>query len=313
MANDTSSDQVQVFYAYQPNKILPWICLILFALAFSVMSIFACCIRKTRSFNYMWPMLIGILLETVGYGARAVSAKHPSGNEHSTAYYSYLIQTILVVLAPSLLAASIYMTFGRIARYVGEEHSPMRPKFITLTFVLFDVLSFLIQGGGAGLFTSTKASNVKLGKTVLIVGFAIQIVSFGIFFLISILYRVRTKRAGVEKGKWSRALAALYVACAFLLVRNVYRVVEFLTASGSTSGYFLTHEVFYYLFEPLPILLTVYSVLAFYPGFAIPNDKSIRMDNSLGYGVGKEWDPYQSQNQQGPPPQGWSNVPMGRV
>lgn len=61
----------------------------------------------------------------------------------------YLIQTLFLLLAPALLAASIYMFLGRIILVLqAESHAIMRKKWLTKVFVTGDVLSFLLQGSG---------------------------------------------------------------------------------------------------------------------------------------------------------------------
>ncbi len=61
----------------------------------------------------------------------------------------YVIQTLLLLVAPALFAASIYMTLGRIIVGVdGESYSMIKKKWLTKVFVTSDVLSFLIQLGG---------------------------------------------------------------------------------------------------------------------------------------------------------------------
>jgi hypothetical protein len=73
-------------------------------------------------------------------------------NAKQTPDYSvgpYALQSLLLLLAPALLAASIYMILGRIIRFVdGEDRSPIRLGMLTKVFVTGDVLSFLIQSGG---------------------------------------------------------------------------------------------------------------------------------------------------------------------
>jgi RTA1 like protein len=62
----------------------------------------------------------------------------------------YLIQTLFLLLAPALFAASIYMLLGRIILVLdAEAHALLRKKWLTKIFVTGDVLSFLLQGAGA--------------------------------------------------------------------------------------------------------------------------------------------------------------------
>ena len=61
----------------------------------------------------------------------------------------YSIHTILVLVAPSVFAASIYMCLGRIILITdGEQHSIIRGKWLTKIFVVGDVISFVMQGAG---------------------------------------------------------------------------------------------------------------------------------------------------------------------
>jgi hypothetical protein len=127
---------------------------------------------------------------------------------------------------------------------------------------------------------SARPYSYPAGKAVLIVGFAIQIVSFSIFLVVAYLYRVRRfslfplvssafsvdslfhclpsllrcwseQRRAVNAGQggsWTRLLTVLFIGAALVLIRSVYRIAEYADGSNS-SGYLLTHEVFYYCLE----------------------------------------------------------------
>lgn len=61
----------------------------------------------------------------------------------------FIMQSLLLLVAPALFAASIYMVLGRLMRYVNAEHySLVRVKWVTKLFVCGDILSFSIQGAG---------------------------------------------------------------------------------------------------------------------------------------------------------------------
>jgi hypothetical protein len=66
------------------------------------------------------------------------------------------MQSALILIAPAFLAASIYMTLGRIIFMLnGEKFSLIRLKWLTKIFVTGDVLSFLMQASGMSI--SSKA------------------------------------------------------------------------------------------------------------------------------------------------------------
>ena len=61
----------------------------------------------------------------------------------------YIGQSLLLLLAPALFAASIYMILGRlIVALNAGSNSIIRPSWLTKIFVVGDVLSFLMQCGG---------------------------------------------------------------------------------------------------------------------------------------------------------------------
>ena len=84
-------------------------------------------------------------VEAVGYIGRAIAAKEAP----DFTLIVYILQTLLILLGPALLAASIYMILGRLIRLLGaEEYALIRTKWMTKVFVTGDVISFFAQGGG---------------------------------------------------------------------------------------------------------------------------------------------------------------------
>lgn len=62
---------------------------------------------------------------------------------------AYSASTILLLVAPALYAASVYMMLGRIILVTDGEHRSIIPKrWLTKIFVVGDVISFLMQGAG---------------------------------------------------------------------------------------------------------------------------------------------------------------------
>jgi RTA1 like protein len=103
--------------------------------------------------TYHWGVLCVILLcrltlltiqvEIGGYIARAIA------HSNETSLSIYVVQVILLLVAPALFAASIYMVLGRLILVTqGESMAPIRAKWLTKIFVCGDVLSFLVQSAG---------------------------------------------------------------------------------------------------------------------------------------------------------------------
>ncbi|GLA44512.1 hypothetical protein AnigIFM63309_003586, partial [Aspergillus niger] len=83
------------------------------------------------------------IVEIIGYIGRAVSSQQTP----NWTLGPYIVQTLFLLLALALLAASVYMFLGRsIVLLQAESHALLRRKWLTKIFVTGDVLSFLLQG-----------------------------------------------------------------------------------------------------------------------------------------------------------------------
>ncbi len=92
---------------------------------------------------YFIPLIIGGFFEWIGYIGRILS------HYNMDSMGIFIMQTLLLLLPPSLFAASIYMVLGRLILYTnGESMAPIRATWLTKIFVGGDVLSFLVQAGG---------------------------------------------------------------------------------------------------------------------------------------------------------------------
>ena len=108
---------------------------------------------STKPWKKAYP---SFLVEIIGYIGRAIA------HSNTTTMGLYILENIFILLAPTLFAASIYMTLGRVIRRVGAEHlSVIRVSRLTKTFVWGDVLSFVVQGNSpsldSGLFSMGKS------------------------------------------------------------------------------------------------------------------------------------------------------------
>ena len=84
-------------------------------------------------------------VEYNGYIGRAVSSRQTP----DWTLGPYIVQAVLLLVAPALFAATIYMELGRIIVLVdGEHHSIIKKRWLTKIFVCGDILSFLMQSGG---------------------------------------------------------------------------------------------------------------------------------------------------------------------
>ncbi|KAK1238533.1 hypothetical protein MKX07_006679 [Trichoderma sp. CBMAI-0711] len=97
---------------------------------------------------FLTPLVLGCLftVEVVGFMGRAVSAQQKAG---CWTRGPYLVQTMFILLAPALFAASVYMSLGRIIEIVdGERRAIIGRRWLTKIFVIGDVICFLLLAGG---------------------------------------------------------------------------------------------------------------------------------------------------------------------
>ncbi|KAB2570221.1 Protein RTA1 [Lasiodiplodia theobromae] len=246
------------FYRYVPSMAAAVIFCLLFILTSLLHTVQ---MFKTRTW-YLTAFVIGGFFEVVGYAGRAMSAKQDAG---CWTLMPYIIQSIFLLVAPALFAASIYMILGRIILLTdGEQHSIIRRTRLTKLFVGGDVLSFFMQGGGGGLM----AKGNTLGEKLIIGGLFVQLFFFTFFvFVAGIFHRrmamVPTAKACVPEVRWQRYLCTLYVVSLLILVRSVFRVVEYLQGS---DGFLLRTETYLYIFDALLMFLVMVWMNWFHPG-----------------------------------------------
>ncbi|KAL0254927.1 hypothetical protein SLS55_009451 [Diplodia seriata] len=233
-----------VLYRYKPS--LP--AAIIFVIAFAITTFWHCwqC-GRTRTW-YFIPLIIGGFFEWVGYIGRALSSKD------QWTLGPFIQQSLLLLVAPALFAASIYMILGRIILVTdGEQHSLIRQKWLTKVFVTGDVISFLVQAGGAGIMSAGSASSMHTGEKIVVAGLFIQLAFFGFFIIVGSLFYSRisqhpTAKSAIDDGSmpWRKHFWVLMGASALVFVRSVFRVIEYLMGN---NGYLLKHEVFLYIFD----------------------------------------------------------------
>lgn len=205
---------------------------------------------KKNAHKYI-PLLVGCLLEVIGYIART------SSTTNQERLMPFIIQSTFVLIAPTLMAASIYMLFGRLLVLLDcTSLSIMPSRHNTTIFVTGDILSFLLQAGGGGL--SIKQSMANLGKGIVIAGLIIQLLLFTLFIVTEVRFSWRVKSVSpiVEhtSSRWRFLNNVLLLCSLLILVRSVVRTVEYIQG---LDGYINSHEAFLYCFDSIPMLLVV--------------------------------------------------------
>lgn len=96
---------------------------------------------------------------------------------------------------------------------------------------------------------SRTASAIKLGQNIIVGGLLAQIFFFGLFVFVAFLFHRRMARGPTSISltvPWAKHLHALYISSGLILIRSVFRVVEFLQGR---DGFIMEHQVFTYVFD----------------------------------------------------------------
>ncbi|CAI0643275.1 unnamed protein product [Colletotrichum noveboracense] len=264
------SEVMASLYLYDPSMAAACVFIVLFSFTLAAHTIL-CYKKQTR---YFIPFIVGIVCEVLGYVSRAISAAQTPNWQ----VMPYALQSLMLLIAPSLLAASIYGMLGRLIILAnGRDYSPVRPEILTKVFITSDILSILVQSGGGGILTKAKSpSKIQLGENVIIVGLFIQLIGFALFIAVTGVFHRRISKESRIRGQrlrnavsWDKFLWILYGVSVLVLVRSLFRVIQYIEGY---DGYLQTTEVFLYNFDATLIFLVTFILAAFHPSKVMTAD-----------------------------------------
>lgn len=183
----------------------------------------------------------------------------------------YILTDVFTLLGPTLFAASIYMTLGRLIRSIHAEHlSVIKITRLTKLFVWGDVISFLVQGNSSSL---SVLGYPGWAKVVVIIGLAIQLISFSIFWISSFVLERRIRRSLTFEPlqtavPWKKFLYMLYAVSTLIIIRSAFRVVEYVFGD---NGYPLNHEWTLYVFDTVPMSAVMVVFYMWFPDLLKPS------------------------------------------
>ncbi|RGP61397.1 hypothetical protein FSPOR_10018 [Fusarium sporotrichioides] len=210
------------------------------------------------------PMIIGCGMEAAAYWFRSRS------HDNVRQTLPFIIQNLLVLAAPPFLAATIYMSLGRITRALkAQEISLIGLRWITKLFVLVDLICFVTQTAGAIMSGSEEPDEAKRGQSIIMVGLILQIFAFTLFIVCTLTLQLRIHSnppvhclAGLVTH-YRRYFIALYFTSGLFLIRNLVRIIEY---KQGGDGPLLSTEAFLYVFDSCFMLAIIILVLILHPG-----------------------------------------------
>ncbi|KAK3292524.1 RTA1 like protein-domain-containing protein [Chaetomium fimeti] len=264
---------VVVFWEYRPSNVAAYLFLALFALATLGHLIY---LIWLRAWTFI-PFLLGGICQIFGYLERAAAHTQP------TTLRPWILQNMLLLVSPPLLAATLYLTQHQITRALLHGTTPTNPHpkrnccrtcctpTPTKAYILADIIAIFTQLIGTVLPASGTPEGQQLGKAVVLAGLAVQLGALGVFMGVSCgrtHFRLRRdpsrSRAMVaDPGvNWLGYFVVMEVAAGMLIVRSAVRGAEFLEGS---RGVVMGHEVFVYVFDGVAMLVVMVGFLVLYP------------------------------------------------
>ncbi|WYZ37870.1 hypothetical protein EsH8_II_001376 [Colletotrichum jinshuiense] len=257
-----------VVWPYDPSFPLAVVGTVLYGIVFAW--IFYLTVIRYRAWFFI-VVVVGAAVEVTAYSLRGYSAN----NQTEIAPF---VQTLTyTVLAPVLVAAGNYLLIGRLIRAVlpPSHHTIYKipARRLTRIFVICEVVAFLVQGSGSGVASAGNWTGPmqKVGTNILIGGLGFQVLAFGVYLCVLRRFHVLGNRLEVPEAPkgWRRLLGAVYVSSGLILLRSLYRVIEF--AEGM-DGYAFRHEWLFWIFEALPMLVAIGVFCVWHPSKYLGRD-----------------------------------------
>lgn len=188
-----------------------------------------------RTWTFMVALGVGSLMEMAGYVGRDLMNQNPWNQS------AFELQIVCIILAPTFVAAGIYLSLKHIILYLGPEHSRLKPKLFTWIFIGCDIGSLILQalGGGVAAAAGNNQHKLEIGNDIIITGIAFQVATMSICGILGLDYFIRFIRRGRESFREQEkaydaggrrhgikiAITALFVSYITVLIRCIYRYV----------------------------------------------------------------------------------------
>lgn len=185
-------------YGYYPNLGGNIFFTIIFALCGIAQLYFS---LRFRSWTFAVALIIGTFLEMAGYIGRILMNSNPWDAG------AFKLQIVALVLAPSFIAAGIYLTLKHIILNLGSEYSKLKPRLFTWIFIGCDVGSLFLQAAGGGVAASAEddIDMTTTGNNIIIAGIVFQVATMAVCGVLAVDFSVRVYRRG---GGFAAAAAA---------------------------------------------------------------------------------------------------------
>ncbi|PIL31920.1 transporter [Ganoderma sinense ZZ0214-1] len=271
MADSSALDQN--LYGYTPSRAAGYIFVIMFIMT-TLFHLFQAI--RSRAWWLFPTLVIAGAAEVVGWVARAKSSYDPNIR------MAYIIQTTVLVLAPTPLVAALFMGFGKVVRRLGSEYSRLSPTWYSRFFLTIDIFSLFIQGGGGGMAAqgSNDPDKARLGSNIILAGLFVQIISMSFFaFLMAEYTWRRSRNQPFHKGDYNinqtpqafdsqmkKLLVGIVIPTVLVYIRSIYRIAEF---ADGFNGSIAHNQTLFIVFDAVFIFLALVTLNFNHPGILL--------------------------------------------
>ncbi|KAJ7794146.1 RTA-like protein [Mycena olivaceomarginata] len=201
---------------------------------------------------YMLSLTLGMTAMTAGFVLRIGYIMTP-----------FSVGAFIAMDLPCLFLATDYTILSRLAASFEEKVTQscflIRHSLVVRIFVWSDVVTFLLQSTGVNLGNTVTAftpcsNNLFLFFTVLLMVFGFRVSKQ--FPEIWAPQDPRPFKAVSREpiDDWRILYYVMCATCAGILVRSIFRITEF---AGGYSGTIVLHEVYFYIFDALPLWISM--------------------------------------------------------
>lgn len=146
-----------------------------------------------RTWTFFIALVVGTFMEMAGYIGRVIMNDNPWSDS------GFKLQIVCLVLAPTFVAAGVYLTLKHIILNLGPEHSILKPRLFTWIFIGCDVGSLILQAAGGGVAAAagkTDMEMLKAGNNIILAGIAFQVATMGVCGLFAAVFFWRVYKSG---------------------------------------------------------------------------------------------------------------------
>lgn len=121
------------------------------------------------------------------------------------------------------------------------------------------------------------------GATIIIIGLFVQLAFFGAFLVVAISFHLKINLHPTSRSRigipWQKHLKTLYAAGLLIMVRSIFRAVEYLQGF---DGYLLSHEAYLYIFDALLMFIVMVLFNIIHPAELFVSQQRIDKFSSIG-------------------------------